>query len=114
MEFASATHPRDSRSFFYPSVRIVGNEVRILYRQRTGGVGTTGINYIARDLRYSVEWSSRMTPGQWQTGELAVEEVPASALENGDGTQTVSVRSLTPVIGNPTQFFRLKVEVLVP
>jgi hypothetical protein len=93
---------------------VVGNEFRISYRQRTGGLGTTGVNYIARDLRYSVEWSSRMLPGQWQSGATVLEEVPGSAVDNGDGTQTVTIRSLTPVVGNPTQFFRQKVEVLVP
>jgi hypothetical protein len=79
----------------------------ITYRRLTGGVGTTGVDYIAGGYIYSVEVSSTLAPGSWQSGESKVQAV-GLAVSNGDGTETVTVRSKSP-IDSGNNFLQLEV-----
>jgi len=43
------------------------------------GVGATGVDYTARDLRYTVEVSTTLADAAWQSGADQVELVPAAS-----------------------------------
>ena len=69
-----------------------------------------GVNYTAGGVTYTVEVTDELG-GTWQSGTSFVEIVPGSAVNNGDGTETVSVRLKLPVTSAPMKFMRL---VLTP
>jgi len=81
----------------------------IRYRQRTGGIGKTGVDYQVDDLTYRVGLSTSLQPNSWQTGDAFVEP-EGSAVVNGDGTETVTVRAEAPIdtLG-PGAFLRLEI-----
>jgi beta-glucanase (GH16 family) len=82
--------------------------VSLTYRRLAGGTGTTGISYSSDGYNYVVEVSSSLTPGSWQSGETFVQAV-GSPVDNGDGTETVTVRALAPMIPGSKVFMRLNV-----
>lgn len=57
------------------------------------------------DVSYAAEWSADLQT--WTTGSAVVEAV--SSIDNGDGTTTVLVRSVTSLTTSPRQFLRLRV-----
>lgn len=71
-----------------------------------GGEGVTGF-YEARGLRYFVERSTDLTT--W-TADPAGTVYLAPPFDEGDGTETVSVRSLHPIQPDQPVFLRLTVE----
>jgi hypothetical protein len=107
LEFAFSTHPRSAASSTRATVERAGDSLRITYHQRRNGSGTSGVNYTAQGLTYAVERSTDLAV--WQGGAAFVELVSGSVSDNGDGTETVTVRALTPVTSAGTQFLRLKV-----
>lgn len=85
----------------------------VVYDRIAGGTGTTGINYTADGIQYTVEsnsdlgspWNSGFTGG----GYVQVEAV-GSPVENGDGTERVTVRLGTPISEAPGQYARLRIQ----
>ena len=65
----------------------------ITYRQKTGGNGTTGIDYVAEGLQYAVETATDLN-GNWTSGEVVLDGPP---IDNGDGSETVTVRTVNPL-----------------
>ena len=80
----------------------------LTYRRLTGGSGVTGISYSADGYNYVAETSSTLNAGSWQSGAPFVEAV-GSPVDNGDGTETVTVRALAPLIPESKVFIRLNV-----
>ncbi len=110
LEFAFNTVPTAGASSSRPAVSIAGDRLRISYRQYKDGSGTTGIDYTARDLNYRVECSDSLTPDSWMSGAGVVEQA-GPAVDNGDGTETVTVQAVVPPAAQKTQFLRVKVIV---
>lgn len=81
----------------YPAIR---------YHRRSGGAGTTGIDYKIAGLQYAVEQSVDLVT--W-TGGAGVVQSDSVAPDGNGVTETVVVRSLTDLATNPTQFLRVKV-----
>ena len=81
----------------------------ISYRRRVGGTGTTGVNYTVDGITYRVEVSTNLAGDSWQSG-AGVVQAHGSVEDNGDGTETVTVRSLTPISSEGRAFLRLVVE----
>ncbi|MCC5841825.1 MAG: S8 family serine peptidase [Opitutales bacterium] len=94
--------------------QMIGSDrhLTLTYRQRTGGSGTPGMGYTVDGIAYHVETSSSLAPDTWHTG-AAWFEVAGPALDNGDGTQTVTLR-LRPPVGDPdpARFLRLRVDLV--
>jgi hypothetical protein len=80
--------------------------LQLEYRQRTGGSGTNGVDYTADGMMYTVEVSGNLTT--WDSGILVVEEA-ALPVDNGDGTEKVTMRSVAPLPAGGKQFIHLKV-----
>ena len=81
--------------------------LQLTYRRRIGGSGTTGVNYTADGVTYVVEVSPGLSPASWMSGSGVVVAV-GSPVNNGDGSETVTVRCLNPIsAGN--RFIRLRV-----
>jgi len=94
----------------FPTGSIENDRLVLTYRQRTGGIGAVGVDYTAGGVTYTVEVTDELG-GTWQSGTSLVELVPGSVVNNGDGTETVSVRLKLPVTSAPMRFARL---VLTP
>lgn len=107
LEYAFGRHPMSSNngSPASPSVDTQGRAA-ITFRQIRGGSGTPGIDYSADGLRYAVEVSSDLTT--WRSGPDWVEPA-GTPVDNGDGTETVTVRAKIPA-QNGRQFLRVFVE----
>jgi hypothetical protein len=82
-----------------------GDYLAITYRRLAGGTGTTGVNYGADGITYTVEYDGDLDD-PWSTGSVAA---VGSPVDNGDGTETVTVRLTTPVSAAAEQFIRLQV-----
>ena len=96
----------------YTTVVVAGHpHLAIRYRQRTGGTGKTGVDYHVDDLTYRVGLSTSLQPNSWQTGDAFVEP-EGSPVDNGDGTETVTVRAEAPIdtLG-PGAFLRLEISL---
>lgn len=109
-EYAFNTNPTNAASVFFPTASLNASYAAITYRERTGGTGTVGVDYTAGGLTYTVQVASELG-GAWQSGSSLVELVPGSRVDNGNGTETVSVRLKQPVAQTTVKFMRL---VLTP
>jgi hypothetical protein len=114
MEYAFKLNPGQAGRIGLPQIALVmdsgtGKEhLTISYRQRRGGSGTTGVDYAAEGVRYVVETTTNLMSDTWNSGSSVVEAV-GTPVDNGDGTETVSVRlkSSTDQLGNKA-FIRIR------
>lgn len=89
-------------------VQASGNDhVSLTYRRIAGGSGTTGVDYTAGGYQYGVEVSGNLQSDSWQSGSSHIVAV-GSPIDNGDGTETVTVRAKTS-IADGGKFVRLVV-----
>jgi hypothetical protein len=78
------------------------------YRERRGGSGIVGVDYTAGGITYTVQAAPTLTLPAWTQGTGVVQQVGLGT-PNGDGTETVAVRLLSPVgPANPRYFLRLR------
>jgi len=108
-EYAFNTNPTNAASVAFPAASLNNGYLVFTYRERTGGTGTVGVDYTAGGLTYTVQVANDLA-GTWQSGTALVEQVGA-AINNGDGTETVSVRIKQAITGSTQKFVRL---VLLP
>ena len=69
-----------------------------------------GVDYTAAGLTYAVQVTTDLA-GTWLSGAALVELVPGTRVDNGDGTETVSVRLQQTLSNSTRRFVRL---VLTP
>jgi len=62
------------------------------------------------EIEYIVEVSETLDPSSWNTG-LDYYEAIGSPLNNGDGTETISVRLIEDIEAAPKQFVRLNLKM---
>ena len=110
LEVASGTSPIDGDSrVALPEGTIMeasGSDYMMLtYRRLAGGSGITGVNYTVNGLTYTVEYDGDLMP-PWSSGSVVQ---VGDAVNNGDGTETVTVRLPAPVDAETKQFMRLRV-----
>jgi len=87
-------------------VSLAGSDyLALTYRRLAGGSGTTGVDYTADGITYTVEYDGDLSD-PWSTGSVTAIGAP---IDNGDGTETVTVRLTTSVITAGKQFIRLRV-----
>ncbi len=87
--------------------------LEITYRQQrdssgTEGVGRLGYDYTIHGVRYSVQYINDLVSGTWESDPAKVLQV-GSAVDHGDGTESVTVRVLQPY--SVRQFGRVNVQV---
>jgi hypothetical protein len=79
------------------------------FRRRSGnGTGTTESGYTVDGITYTLKASPSLSSANWQSGSSVIQQV-GIPINNGDGTETVTVRILG---SNQTSF--LKMEVSIP
>lgn len=108
LEEAMGTNPNVNSQSLLPTlgtVQVTSLKFPTLtYRQLIGGSGPPGTGYSAQGFLYQVESSTNL-----QTWSSAGAELVGTAVDNGDGTQTVTVRSNTQYSpATPRQFLRLR------
>ena len=108
-EYAFGLNPTNAASVAFPSPSLIEGHLVLTYRQRTGGVGTVGVSYAAGGYLYRVEVADTLT-APWSSGTTLVEPI-GPTIDNGDGTETVTVRLKQVVSGTAQNYLRL---VLVP
>jgi len=115
LERGFATDPTDSSDYRQPASAIMqvasDDYFTITYQRVKDGTGTSGVDYNAKGISYRVEVSSDLTQA-WNQGDPWVEEIiPLSGRpDNGDGTETVTLRSEISIADAPAQFMQLSVE----
>lgn len=91
-----------------PVVTVDENQhLSISFRRMVGGSGSPVSGYTVNGITYTVQLSNDLSAGSWQSGESLLEMV-GTPVDNGDGTETVTVRAIVP--GGPRQFIRLRVD----
>jgi len=109
LERAAGTLPNDFQSQPVVLSQLIseeGNEyLAITYKRLKGGIGPTGAGYIVAGLSYTVEEDSDLL-APWQNSAVVPVGQP---MDNGDGTETVTVRRTSPITRETTQFLRLRV-----
>ena len=111
LEFAFNLNPQSQDAFVLLTSDNDPGQLSLTYRQRRGGVGTVGVDYVAKGLMYAVEVSDTLQQGSWISGSNFVEMVD-QPVDNEDGTETVTVRLKVPYINANRYFMRLMVELL--
>jgi hypothetical protein len=108
-ERAWGSDPNDSSSHYklVSKIERIGESdyLAITYRQITGGSGKIGVDYTEEGITYTVHTATFLT-GPWSSGAQEVELV-SEPVENGDGTETVTVRSVDSIPSTPKQFLKL-------
>jgi hypothetical protein len=79
----------------------------LTYRLIKGGSGTTGGDYTVLGRTYTVEYDTDLAE-PWSSGSVVPVGDP---VDNGDGTETVTVRLTTPLDTDGKQFIRLRVSM---
>ena len=100
-EFAFGGDPTSADSnAIAPVSTFGGGTLNITYRQRNDseGTGTVGVDYTVAGIEYAVEVGSSLT---YEVIPSAIEQI-GSAIDNGDGTESVTVRVTPP---NPSRGF---------
>ncbi len=110
LERAFGTHPNDAASRVPMPEGVIMDEggvdyLTLTYRRLSGGSGTTGVDYTAGGLVYTVEYDTDLID-PWSSGSVVAVGDP---IDNGDGTETVTLRLSTAVSDEMRQFIRLKV-----
>ncbi|MCC5808256.1 MAG: hypothetical protein JJU00_18155 [Opitutales bacterium] len=80
-----------------------------VFRQRTGGTGTPGIDYTVDGVSYRAEASASLGEGTWHSGGDWF-ELDGPPVDNGDGTETVYLRLKEPVAPGAPKFIRLRID----
>jgi hypothetical protein len=110
LERASLTNPTDPGSRYQPSLSILEETgmkyLGLTYRRIAGGTGSTGVDYAAEGLSYTVDYNSGLL-GPWESGSV----VPVdTAVPFGTRGETVTVRLPVPLSSGENQFARLRIE----
>ena len=109
-EYGFNLNPTNAASVAFPTASINAGYMVLTYRERTGGTGTVGVDYTAAGLTYTVQVTTDIA-GTWQSGAALVEIVPGTRVDNGDGTETVTVSLKQTLSSSTRKFVRL---VLTP
>lgn len=119
LEYAFGTDPLSPNSlpFAMESITPVsGSDLGFSFRRLLGdGTGDPAEGYLIGGITYQPEVSNTLAEGDWHTGSVWMEAV-GSPTDNGDGTETVTLRALTPETtptgpADPDQhFFRLRID----
>ncbi len=111
IELVLGTAPTLSSVEFLPVVSESAEFLQLTYRQRTGGTGTVGVDYIIGGLQYTVEVSPDLSAGSWDSGSNLVEHI-GTPVDNLDGTETVTVRLKESIGTSSRKFLRLMITLL--
>ena len=84
----------------------VTNGTELTYRQWSGGTGTPGIDYTARNTQVTVEHSTNLLLGSWAVDSNLIEHVSTAA--ESDETEIATVQ-LFPIPGNPAHYARVAI-----
>jgi len=107
-ERAFLTDPTDGSDDYYlvpDTIEDSGqNYLAVTYRRLAGGTGSTGINYTADGITYTIEHDIDLADS-WDTGGITV----VSVTSNGDGSESVTIRLNTSIPSSSRQFIRLRV-----
>jgi hypothetical protein len=104
-EYAFNLNPTNAASAAFPLPAIVDDHLIPRFRVRSGGTGTVGVDYTAGALTYRVQVADSPS-GPWVSGTGVVEQV-GLATDNGDRTETVSIRLRESLSGIARKFMRL-------
>ena len=114
-EFAHGLDPTVSNSLHSAiSCAVVFNSpdqlasLELTYRQRVGGTGLPGINYVADGLTYVVETSKDLMT--WTSGSSVVGSVAQRGPESGD-TEPITLSIIAGAGGQSAQFVRLRLKL---
>ncbi len=111
-EFALGGDPTTGDPFTHPvSTLVEVNGVRYLevsHRRRCGGTGDSVSGYSVGDLYYRVEVTDDLGAEIWESGSEWFEQI-GTPVDNGDGTETVTLRLKLPVFGQTVYYVHLYV-----
>lgn len=82
----------------------------VTYRQRIGGVGNPAVDYAVDGVRYRLEYNDTLD-GEiaWAGGDRIFEVLESRRVDNGDGTEWISVKCQIPVTDTTQGYVRLRV-----
>jgi hypothetical protein len=112
-ERASGTNPTAVLEVSFPEAVRVEEAgavyLAVRYRRRSGGTGTTGVDYSQDGITWRVETRPDLLTGDWAGGAGVVEAV-GTAVDHGDGTEMVIVRRWLNADEEPVSFLRVAVD----
>jgi len=85
--------------------------LELSFRRFSGGSGDAANGYSAGGIRYTVQFSDSLIPGSWISGNAVLSQ-PDPPADNGDGTETVTVRISESLHDSPQgrQFVRVQIK----
>ncbi|MEN8842578.1 MAG: malectin [Lentimonas sp.] len=90
----------------------VPSDFQIAYRQWTGGSGSVGFDYVARNSTFKLEQLSDLVTNNWRTESALVTSLSSSPVGDGE-SERVTVR-LIPDVGAENWSARVVVEPMTP
>jgi hypothetical protein len=110
LEFAGGLNPlqRNNRAALFESAHTSGGFYEYTFRRRKGaGTGDPVNGYVVDGIRYITEISYNLV--QWHSGPAYFDNV-ATPVDNGDGTESVTVCPKETIQELPSAFIRVRVE----
>ncbi|MBK9138490.1 MAG: hypothetical protein IPM17_06970 [Verrucomicrobia bacterium] len=81
----------------------------VTYRQRKGGVGNPAVDYQVDGIRYRLEYRDRLDgDAGWAGGDRLFQVLESRRVDNGDGTEWISVKCQIPMTDTPEGYVRLR------
>lgn len=109
LEFAQGGNPNNSDNMTKGIQSSNGTSGPLFsFRRRTGsGTGSTESGYTVDGITYTLKASPTLSSANWQSGSSVIQQV-GTPVNNGDGTETVTVRILG---SNQTSFIKMEVSL---
>ncbi len=109
LRFACGFEP--GQPFVAPVATASEGRLALSYRQRVGGVGRTGIDYVAEGVSYKVEVTTDLAANTWSSGPHLVEAV-GDPVALDDLIEEVTVRLKSDLTPSSPTFMRLRITML--
>ncbi len=87
----------------------------VTYRQRKGGVGNPAVDYQVDGVRYRLEYNDTLDEDiAWAGGDRLFNVLESWRVDNGDGTEWISVRCQIPITDNPAGQGYVRLRLTLP
>ncbi|MBE7502320.1 MAG: putative Ig domain-containing protein [Verrucomicrobiales bacterium] len=87
----------------------------VTYRQRKGGVGNPARDYWVDGVRHRLEYNDHLDDRvRWAGGEELFEVLESRRVDNGDGTEWISVRCRVPITDAPSAQGYVRLQLALP
>ena len=112
LEYIQNANPTDANNTVIPPADLsltINHDGELSWRQRSGGTGTVGIDYVWQSTGITLEFSTNNLTSWISASGYDIS--PVSTVKNSDGTDNVTVQMLSPMTNQSRLFWRGHIDI---